>query len=189
MFLNSVDVLRFLIIEEGLLQVYFSFRNCRCWVTRIVCRQLFLFLCDSLVVSNVSIWNWLFTAVFVYSDLISFFCMCRLFCFYFFFLIFFFNQILFFLTSVSTRFWATVLEDKGHPKTDAMLKWITPKGTQSRTASRDGSNQISGPQLTDDPLATINIDSVVVDVNRMPHSKSGSSKHHSEPEKVYSVSR
>ena len=70
-----------------------------------------------------------------------------------------------------------------------MLKWIAPKGNQPRSASRppnhDKSNSNS-PRLTDDPLATINVDDFALNVKR---NSDKAPKRRSEPEHVYSVTR
>jgi hypothetical protein len=71
-----------------------------------------------------------------------------------------------------------------------MLKWIAQKGNNPRSASPSRSNKTpdsihdTSPWLTDDPLATINVNTIL-DINR----KSGASRRKSKPDQVYSVTR
>lgn len=71
-----------------------------------------------------------------------------------------------------------------------MLKWIAQRGNNPRSASPSRSNKTpdsirdTSPRLTDDPLATINVNTIL-DTKR----KSGAPRRQSRPDQVYSVTR
>ncbi|XP_057371159.1 uncharacterized protein LOC130692103 [Daphnia carinata] len=76
-----------------------------------------------------------------------------------------------------------------------MLKWIAaPKGNNPPTVSPSRSNKTSNtidnsplPWLTDDPLATLNVNTILLDTKRTW--KSAALRRQSEPEQIYSVTR